>query len=584
MPGRPTDGIGQYNIYPVHQIPPGRIALGHAALAALLGGEATTTGRTITIDGCAGVIWDELRTGLTAAWAVLGLTSEWVDVAGALEAETEIEHLTAPYLGGDDPVFGTAFNGSLADFFDPAKLAQLAPSGGADVTVLYGSGAALADWDSLLVWVDVPKNEIQYRARAGQGINLGTSRTSPPKVAYKRSYFVDWPVTKRHFQALLPGIDALVDQQRPTEPTAISGEHLRQALADLSRQPIRARPWFEPGAWGGQWLKHHIPGLAPDVPNYAWSFELIAPENGIVLRSDTIALEVPFDTLLLFDSAAILGESATRFGTEFPIRFDFLDTFDGGNLSLQVHPEPAYIRQRFGERFTQDETYYILDRAPGAQVYLGFQEGIDPARFRVELEASAQTGQPVDVERFVLTHPAAKHDLFLIPHGTIHCSGVGNLVLEISATPYIFTFKLYDWLRLDLDGQARPLNIERGFANLDFTRQGDQVVHQLISRPEVVAEGPGWREVNLPTHDKHFYQVRRLEFGPGGFDLPTRNSVQVMSLVEGGQVTVRAGGCERTFHYAETFIIPAAAGQMRLTADQPVKVIAASVKPGRGPL
>src|ERR1035437_1259328 len=161
-------------------------------------------------------------------------------------------------------------------------------------------------------------------------------------------------------------------------------------------------------------MKKHIPQLPQDVPNYAWSFELICPENGIVLESDALALEIPFDTLLFHDSFAVLGESAARFGPEFPIRFDLLDTFQGGNLSIQVHPRPEYIRRNFGERFTQDETYYILDCEPGTGVYLGFQDDIDPISFRTALELSASTAEPIEIERFVQKHPANKHDLFLI--------------------------------------------------------------------------------------------------------------------------------------------------------------------------
>jgi len=260
----------------------------------------------------------------------------------------------------------------------------------------------------------------------------------------------------------------------------------------------------------------------------------------------------------------ILGRFGERFGFEFPIRYDLLDTFEGGNLSLQCHPLPEYIHRNFGECFTQDETYYILDCRPDARVYLGFKRGVDPEAFRRDLEAGAENGTPVDIERYVQTVAAHKHDLFLIPGGTIHCSGVGNLVLEISATPYIFTFKMYDWMRMDLDGTPRSLNIARAFDNLAFERQGDRVTQELVSRPSVITAGADWRVVHLPTHEQQFYDVHRFEFSTV-VDAATDGSCHVMNVVEGDWIMLEtADGMRQRFNYAETFIIPAAAERYRL--------------------
>jgi len=570
----PTD----YHIYPAHDLVDGAIEGGFAALAQRLAG----AGRVI-LDGYPGVLWADFRERLAAALAALGVHTHWIDVAAAMKPTADIDALIAPFLGGDDPIFGTRFSGKLADFLDAAALQTLQPDPTATLNILYGCGAALAGWQGTLVYVDVPKNEIQFRQRAGSVTCLGAAAALDPKPAYRRSYFVDWVAANRHKQELHARIDWIVDGQRPDVITFARGDALRRGLAQLATSFFRVRPWFEPGPWGGQWIRQHMPQLAQNVPNYAWSFELIVPENGLIFAGDGWLLEVSFDFLMHHDAHAILGESAAAFGYEFPIRFDFLDTFAGGNLSVQCHPRPEYIRQHFGELFTQDETYYILEAGPDARCYLGFQADIDPAAFRAALDDSFANATPVDVERFVQVHPARKHDLFLIPNGTIHCSGIDTLVLEISATPYIFTFKMYDWMRLDLDGRPRPLNVDRAFENLYFDRKGARIPAEFIAQPRVIDAGPGWELIHQPTHRNHFYDVHRYKFS-GSVDIATNDSCHVLSLVEGKSVLLEtANGARQRFHFAETFVVPAAAGAYRLTSEEgaEVHVVKAFVKPRR---
>lgn len=575
MPLRKPPQAEGYEIYPVFRLEEGLINAGSRSLA-----EKLLEHHTIKFDGYSGVLWDRLEEDIMTVAAERGTKVKWLHTGQFLKPEKAIREMTSAWSGGDDPLFGKRCELQMADFFDMPALERARPDSGCDISIIAGPGAALAGWKGLTVYADVPKNELQYREREGTVSNLGIRNPSDPREMYKRSYFIDWPVLNRHKADTLEYVDLFVDTQRHDEPVWIEGAALRAALSEMSRNMFRVRPWFEPGPWGGSWIKDNIRGLADDVPNYAWSFELITPENGLLLESSSLMLEVSFDSLMYTAAEAILGDCHDRFGTEFPIRFDFLDTFNGGNLSVQCHPRPGYAREHFGENFTQEESYYILDAKDDASVFLGFREDIDPALFRQKLEESLEKQVAFDTDRFVMSHPSARHDFFLIPYGTVHGSGKNNLVLEISTTPYIFTFKMYDWLRMDLNGKPRELNIGRAMENLFFDRKGSYVTENLISKPVLVEEGNGWQLWHMPTHETHSYDVQRYHIQTTA-EIPTRNKCHVMNLVDGKRILIETqNGMSQVISYAETFVIPAAAGSFRVTnlAEKEAVLVNAFIK------
>ncbi|RKN83000.1 class I mannose-6-phosphate isomerase [Ulvibacterium marinum] len=564
-----------YDLYPSFHLLDGSIQNGYETLA-----EELILKKKVILDGYIGVDWEEVIGSLISLLEKKGCNVATFNIADFLKPEAEILSLVGPFLGGDDPIFGYRTDLELLDYYKKEELYNLEWDQNADLNIIYGTGAALTLMDGFLVYFDVPKNELQYRMRARAITNLGLSFPKDAKPMYKHFYFVDWVVLNQEKKRLLPQMDILVDQQRPKEPTWISGEKLRKGLNRMSKSYFRVRPWFEPGVWGGQWMKDQFRNLNQNVPNYAWSFEMIVPENGLLFESDETLLEVSFDMLMYQEKENILGRAVKRFGDEFPIRFDFLDTFKGGNLSVQCHPSPEYIKREFGENFTQDETYYILDAEEGAQVYLGFREGVDQHEFKQALENSYNTKETLEVNRFVQKFPSKKHDLFLIPHGTVHCSGTNNLVLEISATPYIFTFKMYDWQRMDMDGNPRPLNIERAIQNLDFEKKGGYVSENLISKPAIVETGSDWEKIHLPTHPLHFYDVYRFDFETT-VDLITNGQCHVLMLVEGEALELKRGDIPpQKFHFAETFAVPAATESYTLInrGRKKAKVIVSFVK------
>ncbi|WP_104382383.1 class I mannose-6-phosphate isomerase [Sphingobacterium sp. HMA12] len=536
------------------------------------------------IDGFVGINWETPVQHIQQEFVKRGLTVRFVSMETALLPEEAIEEKVAPYLGGDDPLFGKKTPLELITYFDTVKLAALQKmlnqATDSEYLIFYGPGAALLDTSGPVMYIDLPKNVLIQRMRAGLAGNLACAKQTSQKELYKRYYFVDWELLNRHKRAIVSRVEILADQQSAENLPWILGNDLKATLHVMSKNYFRVKPTFEPGVWGGQWMKEHLTGIDQQVKNYAWSFEMIVPENGILLENKGLVLEISFDQLMFQESSNVLGAAQPRFDVEFPIRFNFLDTFAGGNLSIQCHPSPSYAKAEFGENFTQDESYYVVDRKGDAQVYLGFQEDIDADNFRTVLEESFHTGQPIAIDKYVQKFDSQKHQLYLIPHGTVHSSGTNNLVLEISATPYNYTFKMYDWVRPDLDGKPRPLNIDRAFANLNFNRKGDVVKDTLLSKPAVYTIDTQASKIHLPTHEDHFYDVYRYEFADE-VKIETKGQCHIMMLVEGEAVELTtANGMKKTFHYAETFAIPAAAHSysLRNLGTVQAKVIQSFVK------
>lgn len=512
----------------------------------------------VTIDTYHGVNIAELKSALISN--IKFATS--IDSQDAKKPESEIHAMLERHIT-DDRVFGIMSNHRIEDFFNDGELVRLQDKVEAiesGVVVVYGPGATLIHKGDVSIYADLARWEIQQRFRSGELDNWGAENFSEDILRrYKRAFFIEWRVFDRHKTALLPNIDFLLDSNVKSKPTMATGSAIMAGLEQATKQPFRVVPFFDPGVWGGQWMKE-VCDLDKEQSNFAWCFDCVPEENSLYLQFGDVRVEIPSQNLVLQKPRQLMGDKVhARFGAEFPIRFDFLDTMEGQNLSLQVHPLTEYIQNEFGMHYTQDESYYMLDTAEDATVYLGTKTGIDPDEMIEDLEKAQRGEKSFDDERFVNKFPAKKHDHFLIPAGTVHCSGSGSMVLEISATPYIFTFKLWDWDRLGLDGLPRPVHLEHGKEVIQWERDTEWTTNNLVNAVTPIAEGEGWREERTGLHEREFIETRRHWFTCPVIH-KTNGTVNVLNLIEGAEAVVESptGAFEPyVVHYAETFIIPA---------------------------
>lgn len=568
---------GNYDKAPAKRIEGYRACAGYDAItAALKRALQERNERVIVLETYTEVNVQEILEG------VKGLNATFINAEECMYSDREYTDYIRQYLT-DDRVFGIMNTLNIRDFYwnDMVRVMRERIRETAGTVVVYGVGASVVWEEGLLVYADLARWEIQCRFAKGLS-NWKSSNSSAPKLAkFKQGFFVEWRMADRLKRKLLDRIDFLLDTNVPGEPKMVGGDGFRAGLDLFSKEPFRLVPYFAPEVWGGQWMKE-ICDLDRSAQNYAWAFDGVPEENSIYLQFGDVRIEVPSIDVVFYRPRELLGDRVhARFGDEYPIRFDYLDTMGGQNLSLQVHPLTEYIQSVFGMHYTQDESYYIMDCDENSVVYLGLKEGIDKNEMIAELERAQKGGEPFPAERFVNKWPVKKHDHYLIPGGTVHCSGANTMVLEISATPYIFTFKLWDWGRVGLDGIPRPVHINHGKQNIQWYRTTGWVKENLVNRIETISDENGTLTERTGLHEREFIETRRYTI-TGSCEMVSEGGVSQCNVVEGrGAVIESMDGSFAPYevHYAETFIIPASVGRFVIRPlDGEVRILRATVR------
>ena len=344
--------------------------------------------KVLTVDCYPGVDDTEVLTALKNGMHF----SEIIESKDVFYDEKTLDALMARNLT-DDRVRGIMYYGEVSDFIDQDKLLKMRErvKNAKGSVLVYGFAAALISEGDIFVYADMARWEIQLRYRKGMPNFKADNEKEDPLRKYKRGFFIEWRIADRHKEKFYDSMDFYLDTNVKGDPKMITGSAFTAGLRKVAKGPFRLVPYFDPGVWGGHWMQE-VCGLDKNVPNYAWSFDGVPEDNSLYLRYGDIREETPAMNLTKYLPREFLGQKTfARFGAEFPIRFDMLDTMDGQNLSLQVHPLTEYIKTKFGMPYTQDESYYILDAKEDGGVYLGVKNGVDPQAMIADLER-AQNG------------------------------------------------------------------------------------------------------------------------------------------------------------------------------------------------
>lgn len=601
LPVTKTIDTHQYNLYPCHHIPIGYIGVGHKELNEEMF-RLIEQNQILLIDGFVGAYFDEYADELNKYYnrkvSKINLRPLLFYDARAF-LKVDLDNIKRLYLHHSQSIFSKV-NKDLdfkRNFVDLNKLNYL-KNNLSHPCVIIGPGASFVNDTSPLIYIDLAKNELFYRVAAKTSfsylkpmeiISKDDSKILIDDENYeltttlceqKYLYFLDYPVFNKLKQELLSRMTFFVDSQRPKCPTWIHGHTFRQALTYLATLPIRTRPWFKSDSWDSQWLKSIYVNFSQSSRNYAWSLEMITPDNGILLSDENHhLLELSLDLLYGSQADRILGNDYhyRLFGdsNDFPIRFDLLDTVVEGNTTIHFHPNVKCIRTNFGEKLTQDETYYTIETKhskeeyqyydeSSAYVYLAFQDNVNPGQLHMALRYGHQKQQKLNGEKCSQRILSNIHDLFLILNEKIHATTQNQGVLRISTAHHINQLKLNDWLKLDLNGNLRILNSEHAMENLNF----DRCIEKLRCQSQTVKfKQDKHEEQHLPTHNIHVYDVKRLIIEPNesiSIKQYTENRFHLCVLVEGDTIEIEFSTIDdnqqkqvRQYNYLEAFLIPA---------------------------
>ena len=212
--------------------------------------------------------------------------------------------------------------------------------------------------------------------------------------------------------------------------------------------PMKMMPIYKNYLWGGRNLEKYNKQLPEGITAESW--EVSVHPDGQSMIANGPFFGMTFNELFLRYPKKILGASLYgRYHDTFPVLFKLIDA--SAPLSVQVHPDDAYAQTYENELYGKHEAWYILDAIPGAEIIFGLVPG-------TKIETVEKSIMEGSLKACLQTVKVRRGDLLDVPPGLVHAIGPGIVLAELQQSSNL-TYRVYDYDRIDANGNKRPLHL-----------------------------------------------------------------------------------------------------------------------------
>ncbi len=310
--------------------------------------------------------------------------------------------------------------------------------------------------------------------------------------------------------------------------------------------PIKFNPILKDKIWGGTKLKDLFNKQTDsDITGESWEISNVPGDISIVSNGELKGKSLT-DLISEYKGALVGNKIYKEFGEKFPLLIKFIDAKE--NLSIQLHPNDKLAKERHNS-FGKTEMWYVMDADANSKLNVGFSKDLDKDSY---LEA-LNSGKILEVLNF---EDVKKGDSFFIKEGLVHAIGAGCMIAEIQQTSDI-TYRIYDWDRVDAEGNSRELHTDLALDALDYKFNKDFKCSYETS--------PN-KSSNIASCEYFTTNFLKVE-GELDKDYSELDSFVIYMCVE-GELEVLIGDRQEKIKKGETLLVPAKEKEVRLAAEK----------------